>query len=147
MPHTDHRAFGEAHRHAEEDEPMNLTKILVIASALMFAAFGLLGMMDPLRTLELIHMQPKDITAVNEVRAMYGGFELGVTAFLVACLLDRWSLRAGLFLTTAIFLGAAGGRAMSVVADGMPDPLFVQIWVFEMVFAALCIFALARSRD
>jgi hypothetical protein len=126
---------------------MSLTKILVAASALMFGAFGLLGMMDPMRTLELIHMQPKDITAVNEVRAMYGGFELGVAVFLVACLLDRWSLRAGLFLTTAIFLGAAAGRAKSVAADGLPDPLFVQIWIFEMVFAALCIFALARSKD
>lgn len=126
---------------------MSLTKILVIASALMFGAFGVLGMVDPARTLELIHMQPKDTTAINEVRAMYGGFELGVTAFLVACLFDRWSLRAGLFLTTAILLGAAGGRAMSMLAEGMPDPLFVQIWIFEMVFAAVCIFALARSKD
>ena len=126
---------------------MSLMKILVIAAALMFGAFGLLGMMDPMRTLELIHMQPKDITAVNEVRAMYGGFELGVSVFLVACLLDRWSLRAGLFLTTAIFLGAAAGRAKSVMLEGMPDPVFVQIWIFEMVFAAVCILALARSRD
>jgi hypothetical protein len=126
---------------------MSLTKILVIAAALMFGAFGLLGMVAPLRTLELIHMQPKDVTAVGEVRARYGGFELGVAAFLVACLLDRWSLRAGLFLTTAIFLGAAAGRGKSALVDGMPDPLFVQILVFEMVFAALCVFALARSKD
>lgn len=126
---------------------MSLMKILVVAAALMFGGFGLLGMMDPARTLEMIHMQPKDITAINEVRAMYGGFELGVAAFLVACLLDRWSLRAALFLTTAIFLGAAAGRAKSVALEGMPDPFFVQIWIFEMVFAAVCIFALARSRD
>jgi hypothetical protein len=126
---------------------MSLTKILVIAATLMFGGFGLLGMMDPMRTLELIHMQPKDITAVNEVRAMYGGFELGVAAFLVACLLDRWSLRAGLFLTTAIFLGAASGRGKSVLLEGLPDTFFVQIWIFEMVFAAVCIFALARSKD
>ena len=46
---------------------MSLTKILVIAAALMFGAFGLLGMMDPARTLEMIHMQAKDITAINEV--------------------------------------------------------------------------------
>ncbi len=126
---------------------MSLTRILVIASALMFGAFGLLGLLDPARTAEMIHMQPKDITAINEVRAMYGGFELGVTAFLVACLFDRWSIRAGLFLSTAIFLGAAGGRMMSVISDGMPDPFFVNIWIFEMVYAAICILALARSEE
>ena len=48
---------------------------------------------------------------------------------------------------TAIFLGAAGGRAKSVLIEGMPDPVFVQIWIFEMVFTAVCIFALARGRD
>jgi hypothetical protein len=126
---------------------MSLTKMLVIAAALMFGAFGLLGMMDPARTLEMIHMHPKDATAINEIRAMYGGFELGVAVFLVACVLDRWSLRAGLFLTTAIFLGAAAGRAKSVALEGLPDPFFVQIWIFEMVFAAVCLFALARSND
>jgi hypothetical protein len=126
---------------------MSFIRILVIASALMFGGFGLLGMMDPAGTIELIHMQAKDTTALNEVRAMYGGFELGVTAFLVTCLMNAWSLRAGLFLSTAIFLGAATGRGISVISEGMPDPLFVQIWIFEMVFAAVCILALARSHE
>jgi hypothetical protein len=126
---------------------MTLTKILVFAGALMFGAFGLFGMVDPARLMDLIHAHPKDITALNEVRAMYGGFELGITAFLIACLMGRWPLRAGLFLTTAIFVGAASGRGMSVLAEGMPDPFFVQIWIFELVFGAVCIFALMRSEE
>ena len=95
----------------------------------------------------MIHAQATDATALNEVRAMQGGFELGVATFLVACLRNRWSLRAGLFLTTAIFVAAAGGRAWSMMVDGMPDPLFVQIWIFELVFAGVCLAALAREHD
>jgi hypothetical protein len=34
-----------------------------------------------------------------------------------------------------------------VLLEGLPDPFFVQIWIFEMVFAAVCIFALSRSKD
>jgi len=126
---------------------MKLTRVLVAVSAAMFAGFGLLGLSDPQRVLEMMHAQARDATALNEVRAMQGGFELGVAAFLVACLLNRWSLRAGLFLTTAIFVSAASARAKSMLIDGMPDPLFVQIWTFELVFAAVCVVTLARERD
>ena len=126
---------------------MRLTKTLVAVSAAMFAGFGLLGLMDPQRVLDMMHAQAQDATALNEVRAMQGGFELGVAAFLVACLLNRWSLRAGLFLTTAIFVSAASARAKSMAIDGMPDPLFVQIWIFELVFAAVCVVTLVREKD
>jgi hypothetical protein len=126
---------------------MKLTKILVAVSALMFAGFGLNGLLNPRGVLDLIHASAIDVTALNEVRAMYGGVELGIATFLVACLLERWPPRAGLFLTTAILVGAAGGRAKSIHVDGMPDATFVGIWVFELVFAAICLFALVRDDD
>ena len=61
--------------------------------------------------------------------------------------MNRWSIRAGLFLTTTTVLGAALGRGKSVLIEGMPDPLYVQIWIFELIFAAICIFALVREKD
>ena len=90
---------------------MKMTRILVAASALMFAGFGLNGLFHPEAVLEMIHVDARDLTALNEARAMYGGFELGVAAFLVACLMDRFSLRAGLFLATRRAQGAAGTAA------------------------------------
>lgn len=131
----------------KESHAVKRTRILVAVSAAMFAVFGLLGLSSPQRVLDMIHAQAQDATALNEVRAMQGGFELGVAAFLVACLMNRWSLRAGLFLTTAIFVGAASARAKSMAIDGMPDPLFVQIWIFELVFAAVCVATLVREKD
>jgi len=126
---------------------MKLTKALVAMATVMFAGFGLLGLFDPQRVLDMMHAEAKDATALNEVRAMHGGFELGVAAFLAACLMNRWSLRAGLFLVTAIFVSAASARAKSMALDGMPDPLFVQIWFFELAFAAACVFTLVREKD
>lgn len=124
---------------------MKFARVLVALSALMFAAFGLRGLFDPLAILEMVHFDGRDPTALNEARAMYGGVELGIAAFLVACLLDRWSLRAGLFLSAAIFTSAAAARAKSMVVDGMPDPVFVNIAMFEAGFAIACVVALARA--
>lgn len=126
---------------------MSRTRILVAVSAVLFAAFGLLGLFDPLRVLEMIHVQPKDVTAVGEARAMYGGVQLAVAAFLAACLMNRWSLEAGLFLATAIYTGAAAARAKSMVVDGMPDSLFVGVWLCEITLAVLGVLALRRGRD
>lgn len=124
---------------------MDRTRVLVALSAAMFTGFGLLSFFDPQRVLEMVHATAGDATALNEVRAMQGGFELGVAAFLVACLRNRWSLEAALFLVTAIFVGAAAGRAWSMMVDGTPDPAFVQIWLFEVSFAAACVVALFTS--
>lgn len=126
---------------------MRWTRFLVATSALMFAAFGLNGLFHPAGVLDMIHAAARDVTALNEVRAMYGGFELGVATFLVACLLGRWSPQAGLFLTTTIFVAAAAARGKSVLVDGWPDPLFVKIWIFEIAFAVACVIAMTIEED
>ena len=124
-----------------------MTKVLVALGALMFAGFGLNGLLRPASVLEMMQASALGATTFNEVRAMYGGFELGVAAFLVACLLDRWSLGAGLFLMTSIFLGAVVSRALSMAVDGAPSDLFLHVWYVEIAFAVLGVAALARERS
>jgi hypothetical protein len=124
-----------------------MTKILVALGALMFAGFGVNGLLRPASVLEMMQASAGHATTLNEVRAMYGGFELGVAAFLVACLLDRWSIKAGLFLMTSIFAGAVVSRALSMAVDGAPSGLFFNVWYVEIVFAVLGVVALWRERD
>lgn len=124
---------------------MRATKALVAVSAAMYAAFGLHALALPASVADMIHVTPRDATALNEIRAMHGGVELGLAAFLVSCLLGRWSLHAGLFLVALLFTGAAAARAKSMLDDGMPDPLFVGIWLFEIAWAAACTVVLSRK--
>lgn len=123
---------------------MNMTKGLVTVGALMFAAFGLNGLLRPESLLDMMQAEADHATTSNELRAMYGGFELGVATFLAATLLDRFPLRAGLFLLTSIFVAAAASRAVSLVLDGVPSQLFLNVWIFEIVFAGLCLKALTK---
>jgi hypothetical protein len=124
---------------------MNRTRALVTAGALMFAGFGINGLLRPESVLDMMQAEAGHATTFNELRAMYGGFELGVAAFLVACLRDRWSLDAGVFLLAAIFVSAAASRALSLVLDDVPSQLFLTAWIVEILFAGLCLKALSNN--
>ena len=124
-----------------------MNKALVAFAALMFTCFGAIGLVDPSRSLALIHLSAIDTTSINEIRAMYGGVELGIAAFLFACLAGRWSLRSGLFVAAALLAGAATGRFVSLFIEGMPVTSFVGIWLFEATYAAACVFALMHTDD
>lgn len=124
---------------------MRRTKFLVAFSMVMFAMFGLLGLLAPQRVFEMIHIEGKDVTAFNEIRAMYGGIQLAVAAFLLACLRNRWSLGAGLFLVAAMLTGAAFSRALSLALDGVPSATFLGIWASEIVLAGLCFAAMSQE--
>lgn len=114
---------------------------------LQYAAFGVLALVDPGRVAALTHLRVVDATSLNEVRAMFGGVQLGLAAFLAACLAGRWPARAGLFLVTAVFSVAVVARSASFFLDGPASADYAGIAAFEAAFAAACLVALRREPD
>lgn len=125
---------------------MKWTKILLALAAFQYAVFGVLALVDPSRVAAMVHLKPLDAAAMGEVRAMFGGVQLGMAAFLAACLANRWPLRAGLFLVTAVFGAAIAARITSAALDGPPSPDFAGIAAFEVAFWAACTATLVREK-
>ena len=125
---------------------MTWKRNLVVLGVVIFAAFGLLGLLAPAKLLELIGAGPGGTDAHNDIRAMYGGAELAIACLLLASLRKPGWLDAGLLLQTTIFAGMAASRAFSVALDGTPGAALLLAGAAEAAGAAAGMIAL-RSRQ
>ena len=114
-------------------------------TALAFGGFGAWLLIWPaaLGTLGLELTTP---AAVTEVRAFYGGFELGCAAFFVlAARRPAWH-EPGLVLQVTSLGGAAIARLAGVVVDGTRERLMFGLMSAEAVGAAIGLWLLWRTR-
>lgn len=93
---------------------MNAAVTLV---ALAFAAMGLSALIRPASIGRYFDVRFDSIDSRNEVRAVYGGFGLAMTAVLLLALRAP-AVRDGILLTVALALaGMALGRVVGALAD------------------------------
>jgi len=107
---------------------------LSYAAALLSLALGLLGLLAPMRALNLVGLQlvPGLRHSVSEVRATYGG------VFFGASLYPLLSGAPQAFLTLACCWFAAGiARLISVVVDSAPTRFNFTSIAFELGVGAL----------
>ena len=114
--------------------------------ALGFVGFGLAFLLAP-GLLGLVELAPTRPSARSDVRAVYGGIELGVGAFLAVCARRSSWRRAGLTAQGLLFGGAVLGRLVSLAVDGPPLPLVLGLGALELFGAALTVAALHTLRD
>ena len=110
--------------------------IAIFVNAIFFFGMGILAIISPKFVVSFVGLVPSVPDARNEVRAVYGGFGLGISALLVLVPEDA-ELRSGVLLTVAVaLLGMALGRVLSLVIErGGKWP-----WIFlvmETVLAGL----------
>lgn len=122
-----------------------MSKALVWFAAVMFVCFGAVAIVDPSRTLDLVHLAARDATGLNEIRAMYGGVELALAAFLAATAMGYAPLRSGVLLVAIVFGAAAVARTISMMLDGMPSTEFAVAPVFEALISVLAVVVLRRD--
>ena len=121
-----------------------LPPIVLVLAGLGFAGFGLWLVLDP------AGMARVDITAsapqgLVELRAVYGGCELGRGAFLLACAAKPEWREAGLWLVL-LANGATGlARVLGIALAGwLFTPFLVGALVWEFGFALLGALALKQ---
>ena len=80
--------------------------------------------------------------ALTDVRATYGGFQIGSGLFLLWSALDPARVRAALLLQ-ALSIGAIGScRLVGFAIDGSPNSFLLSAIVTEITFTALALYAL-----
>ena len=132
---------------------MSLGRILLWSIGLMSVAFGFAYVVSPVSMLELTGGSASTPAAITDVRATYGGLQLGLGAFLVWSALESERIPSAL-IALGLIAGALGGcRLLGVVVDGglgptlLIGPVHVSALVFELGTSVLAFVALSRVRN
>ena len=119
---------------------MDLTTLAIGIGAISFAVFGLWLLIRP-RALAAVELLPDTGSARAEIRAMYGGLELGIAGFLALALWRPELSEAALWFQLLALGGLVLGRLVGIgVERGGVRGL---IWFFAAIEAAAVILTLA----
>jgi hypothetical protein len=111
-----------------------MTGLAVWGVAVFFFGMGVLALVDPERFAEPLGLAPQPLVGTNEIRAVYGGFGIAVSAVILYAA-NRPELRPGVFTAVALALaGMAAGRLVSAAVERGAHPL---MWTFMAVEALL----------
>lgn len=97
---------------------MNRSRFVLTLSAAGFLGFGLAFALRPLPMAQITDIGLPTATARIDFRATYGGFQIGVGAFLLACVSRPAWVEPGLWAAGAALAGVAGVRLLSVALEG-----------------------------
>lgn len=112
--------------------------------ALLYLTLGVWLLIWP-EGLGVVGLSAETPAARTELRATYGGLELGLFAFLAWCACGgRERLRVGLVGLGLSTLGFAFGRVIGIVWDQPPEPIFRTLVGVEVVSTVAAGFAAWR---
>ena len=121
-----------------------LGPLLLWVAGLGFAGFGLACLVAPQATLGGAGVEVRGALAAIELRAFYGGLELGLAALLVAAAVTPAYRRAGLCLFLAAYGGLGLTRAAGMLVDQAATPFLWTALLVELALAALAAAAAQR---
>jgi hypothetical protein len=122
---------------------MSLARFSLGATSLAFFCFGVWLLIAP-QALGDIGIQLATESAKVEVRAMYGGFEIGMGVFfLLAAMRPGW-FRPALVLQVVSLLGLGGVRLISLVMTRGADQILYFFAGLELLAVVIGYVALKR---
>lgn len=115
------------------------TKVFIGFVAAMFAMFGGIYMVSPQLLSELAGLQA-DASGRTDIRATYGGFQLGFALYLTGLGLIRNNLRSAL-MAIGLVVGSVGlCRLFGVVWEQSLSGFNTSGLVFEFTIVAISVF-------
>jgi hypothetical protein len=122
-----------------------VTPLVLGLAGIAFLAVGVMSLVTPAAGMAPFGMALPTPSAVNEIRANYGGMHLAMGAFyLWAAARPAW--RRAALLVLALFTGGlVVGRLVSLAADGAPNAFVWRLLVVEAAGAAAAAVLLRRT--
>nr|WP_298165857.1 DUF4345 domain-containing protein [uncultured Pseudomonas sp.] len=128
---------------------MLLARVILSLQLLATAGLGLAYFIRPHEMTNLSGMLLMAPAAATDVRAYYGGLQLGLAAFIGLCLARRELIGPVLTLLTLLYSALALARIGGLWLDGGAQQTFnLYALLLEVVSAGLCFWALRQlNRD
>jgi len=123
----------------------NLNIVVITIAGLGFIGFGIILLCWPDMALPGVGIQALSAQAQVEVRAMYGGLELGLGVLLLTCFAPE-KQRFGLQLSLASYGGLGLARSLSMLVIGVTTPFLWFALAWEGVIAGLALVALTGKK-
>ena len=94
-------------------------RLLLAFIALTYTGFGFVFLFNPSEMAAIVGIAFPTTTPRTDFRAMYGGLEIGIGAFLLICAMRREFVRVGLFASACVLVAMATSRSVGLMLDGM----------------------------
>ncbi|WP_043308990.1 DUF4345 domain-containing protein [Pseudomonas sp. ML96] len=121
-------------------------RLFLIVQILLLAGFGLAYFIRPQETANLSGMLLMEPAAITDVRAYYGGLQLGLAAWLGLALMRGELLRPALMLLVLLYASLCVARIGGMWLDGGAQQTFnLYAMLFEGVSAGLAFWLLRSS--
>lgn len=124
----------------------SVDQVLIIIAALIFTGFGVWFLIKP-TALAGIGIEATGASARTDIRATYGGFELGVAAFLFWCASRGDWHHIGLVAATLFVAGFGVGRATGIFVEGGATAFMWSLLAVEVVYTAFAVWCLSRFSE
>lgn len=125
---------------------LGLSRALLAGTGLIYVLLGMAFALWPTEWAAKVGLVLDHPDAVIEIRAFYGGLELGLGAFFVVCAWRRGWLQPGLWALAFTYGGLASMRGLGLLAEGLGGALQPQMLGIEVCGAVLACAALFMSR-
>lgn len=124
---------------------MRIAQTYLALMAVMSVVFGVIYLFWPSMMTDPMGFGALAPAAVTDVRATYGGFQIGMGVFLLWCLTPT-RVRGGLLLTLLTVGAVAACRAIGLVIDGAVTSNLQGVLVFEVVLTVVTLVLWLRTR-
>jgi hypothetical protein len=98
---------------------MTFWRLVLVGLGLGYAGFGFAFLFSPSELAGFLSLTFSDPSARTDFRAMYGGLEIGIGGFMLACAVRREFVRIGLFAAACGTAGMASARTVGIMLDGV----------------------------
>jgi hypothetical protein len=124
-----------------------MTRIFLWATAAVFIAFGLWGLISPVEMVKSFGISLGGPDGQTMIRASYGGFLIGEGLLFAWCALSPERQRFGLvsvFLLTAPILTS---RLIGMAVDGATSPYHIAYVGIELIGVTVALVLLRRGKQ
>jgi hypothetical protein len=128
------------------EDARRFARIVLAAGVVAFAAPGFCFLLWPDAYAGLLGIALDGALARTDVRALFGGLELGVAVALALCLARRARTADGLALLLLALGGMLAARTLGLWADGPPGLLGAALGLVELALLGFAAVAWQRLR-
>ena len=122
------------------------SKRFLLAFGIAMIGIGCAYLSFPLALVGLSEIALTSPPALIDARAMYGGVQIGIGAFILLCAMRPQMMRTGLLFIVILLVPVVAARLIGMKLDGSPGPVIGTGLATEIIGIFLALGLLLRER-